>query len=58
MWSLYRDPDGEGIFRQHSVITAVNTAVHTSLNTPEDIEELRRKVTAMEKTIRKLKVYT
>lgn len=57
MVSLYRDPDGEGIFyQQPSVTNAVNTAVHVTLNQPEEIEELRRKVTVMEKTIRKLKV--
>ena len=57
MVSLYRDPDGEGIFHQQTVTNAVNNTLHVSQHRPEEVEELKTKVMALERTIKLLEVF-
>ena len=56
MVSLYRDPDGEGILGPLTANNA-NTVVNITLNGPEEVEELKRRIAVMEKTMKTLKVH-
>ena len=47
MVSLYRDPDGEGILGPLTANNA-NTVVNITLNGPEEVEELKRRIAVME----------
>jgi len=55
MISLYKDPDGDGIFHQQSLANAT-TIINYRAPTTDEIEGLRRKILQMEKEMKKLKV--
>lgn len=52
MVSLYRNPTGEGLFGPHTA-TSVNVA---AMSGPESVEDLKKRIVALEKTIKELKV--
>ena len=53
MISLYRNPNGEGLFGPQSTSHGVNAVV---MSGSENVEELKKKIIALEKTIKKLQV--
>jgi len=49
--SLYRDPNGEGIFGEMNVNSKANMA---ALSGPDDVDQLKKKIISLECTIKKL----
>ena len=54
---LYKNPTGEGIFSAHEVTVARNVfGTQVGATESEEVNELKRKITELEKAVVKLKV--
>ena len=56
---LYKNPTGEGIFSAHEVTIAGNVfGTQVGATESEEVNELKRKITELEKAVNKLKVHS